>query len=57
MTNLHTVLCHTAGMGGIVLLEEKIVSNSQIAMFVTDFNHIVLACKRALNYMQKEPLH
>ena len=40
--------------GGIVLLEKKIVSNSQIdwqGMFVKDFNHIALACKRAPNYM------
>ena len=39
---------------GIVLLEEKLVSNSPIDwqdMFVKDFIHIALACKRALNYM------
>ena len=40
--------------GGIALLEEKIVFKSPIdwqLMFVKDFIHIALACKRALNYI------
>ena len=51
MTSLQSVPCHNAGMGsGIVLLEEKIVSNSPVDrqdMWIKDFIHIALACKCA----------
>ena len=49
MTSLQTVPCHIAGRyAGIVLLEEKIVSNSLInlqEMWVKEFIYIMLACK------------
>ena len=49
MTSLQTIPCHIADLhAGIVLLEEKIVSNSPINlqdMWVNDFINIVLACK------------
>ena len=53
MTGLQTVPCHIADMvSGIVLLEEKIVSNSlrdRQDMPVKDFIHIALGRKCALN--------
>ena len=48
-------VCHDQQYSeGIVLLEEKNVSNSPIDwqdMWVKDFLHIALACKYASNYM------
>ena len=55
MSSLQTVPCPIAyRYGGIVSLEEKIVSNSPIDwqdMWAKDFIDIVLACKCDLNYM------
>ena len=48
MTSLQTVPCHIAGMLELILLKEKIVSNSLIIlqdMWVKDFIYIALACK------------
>ena len=55
MTSLQTVPCNIAGMwSSIVLLEEKIVSNSLIDwqdMRVKDFIHMALAFKCAPKYI------
>ena len=58
MTSLQTVPCHTAGMLELILLKEKIVSNSLIIwqdMWDKDFIYIALVCKVLVGFVALRP--